>query len=1196
MLDNATRRQRPAPRTAPRKPKTQKPKPKKQNQKPPQQQKKGKNQPQQPKKPKPGKRQRTALKFEADRTFAVKNEDGKIMGYAVAMEGKVIKPLHVKGTIDHPALAKLKFTKSSSYDMEFAKLPTEMKSDAFGYTTEHPEGFYNWHHGAVQFSGGRFTIPTGAGGPGDSGRPILDNSGKVVAIVLGGANEGARTALSVVTWNKKGAAIKTTHEDTVEWSAAITAMCILQNVTFPCDRPPTCYNRNPDLTLTMLETNVNHPSYDVLLDAALRCPTRRHVRSTPTDDFTLTAPYLGLCHRCKTMEPCYSPIKIEKVWDDADDGVLRIQVSAQLGYNKAGTAASARLRFMGGGVPPEIQEGAIADFKVFTSKPCLHLSHKGYFVIVKCPPGDSITTSLKVHGSDQTCTIPMRVGYKFVGREKYTLPPMHGTQIPCLTYERTPEKSAGYVTMHRPGQQSITMLMEESGGEVYVQPTSGRNVTYECKCGDFKTGTVTARTKIDGCTERKQCIAYFADHVKWVFNSPDLIRHTDHTAQGKLHIPFPLQQAQCTVPLAHLPGVKYAYRSISLTLHAEHPTLLTTRHLGENPQPTAEWIVGSVTRNFSITIQGFEYTWGNQKPVRVYAQESAPGNPHGWPHEIVRHYYHLYPFYTVTVLSGMGLAICAGLVISILCCCKARRDCLTPYQLAPNATVPFLVTLCCCFQRASADEFTDTMGYLWQHSQTMFWIQLVIPLAAVITLVRCCSCCLPFLLVAGVLLTKADAYEHTITVPNAPLNSYKALVERPGYAPLNLEVMVMNTQIIPSVKREYITCRYHTVVPSPQIKCCGTVECPKGEKADYTCKVFTGVYPFLWGGAQCFCDSENSQLSEAYVELSTDCATDHAEAVRVHTASVKSQLRITYGNSTAQVDVFVNGVTPARSKDMKLIAGPLSTTFSPFDNKVIIYHGKVYNYDFPEFGAGTPGAFGDVQASSTTGSDLYANTAIHLQRPEARNIHVPYTQAPSGFEFWKNNSGQPLSDTAPFGCKVNVNPLRADKCAVGSIPISVDIPDAAFTRVSEAPAISALKCTVTSCTYSTDYGGVLVLTYESDRAGQCAVHSHSSTAVLRDPSVYVEQKGQTTLKFSTASLQADFEVSMCGTRTTCHAQCQPPTEHVMNRPQKSTPDFSSAISKTSWNWITALMGGISSIAAIAAIVLVIALVFTAQHR
>nr|YP_006491232.1 transframe fusion polyprotein [Aura virus] len=44
------------------------------------------------------------------------------------------------------------------------------------------------------------------------------------------------------------------------------------------------------------------------------------------------------------------------------------------------------------------------------------------------------------------------------------------------------------------------------------------------------------------------------------------------------------------------------------------------------------------------------------------------------------------------------------------------------------------------------DEFTDTMGYLWQHSQTMFWIQLVIPLAAVITLVRCCSCCLPFLI------------------------------------------------------------------------------------------------------------------------------------------------------------------------------------------------------------------------------------------------------------------------------------------------------------------------------------------------------------------------------------------------------------------------------------------------------------------
>nr|NP_740674.1 e-3 structural protein [Sindbis virus] len=51
----------------------------------------------------------------------------------------------------------------------------------------------------------------------------------------------------------------------------VTAMCLLGNVSFPCDRPPTCYTREPSRALDILEENVNHEAYDTLLNAILRC-------------------------------------------------------------------------------------------------------------------------------------------------------------------------------------------------------------------------------------------------------------------------------------------------------------------------------------------------------------------------------------------------------------------------------------------------------------------------------------------------------------------------------------------------------------------------------------------------------------------------------------------------------------------------------------------------------------------------------------------------------------------------------------------------------------------------------------------------------------------------------------------------------------------------------------------------------------
>nr|YP_006491260.1 transframe fusion protein [Whataroa virus] len=44
------------------------------------------------------------------------------------------------------------------------------------------------------------------------------------------------------------------------------------------------------------------------------------------------------------------------------------------------------------------------------------------------------------------------------------------------------------------------------------------------------------------------------------------------------------------------------------------------------------------------------------------------------------------------------------------------------------------------------ESFTETMSYLWGNSQPFFWVQLLIPLAALILAARCCSCCIPFLI------------------------------------------------------------------------------------------------------------------------------------------------------------------------------------------------------------------------------------------------------------------------------------------------------------------------------------------------------------------------------------------------------------------------------------------------------------------
>nr|3J0C_A Chain A, E1 envelope glycoprotein [Venezuelan equine encephalitis virus (strain TC-83)]3J0C_D Chain D, E1 envelope glycoprotein [Venezuelan equine encephalitis virus (strain TC-83)]3J0C_G Chain G, E1 envelope glycoprotein [Venezuelan equine encephalitis virus (strain TC-83)]3J0C_J Chain J, E1 envelope glycoprotein [Venezuelan equine encephalitis virus (strain TC-83)]7FFE_B Chain B, Spike glycoprotein E1 [Venezuelan equine encephalitis virus (strain TC-83)]7FFE_C Chain C, Spike glycoprotein len=416
-------------------------------------------------------------------------------------------------------------------------------------------------------------------------------------------------------------------------------------------------------------------------------------------------------------------------------------------------------------------------------------------------------------------------------------------------------------------------------------------------------------------------------------------------------------------------------------------------------------------------------------------------------------------------------------------------------------------------------------------------------------------------------------YEHATTMPSQAGISYNTIVNRAGYAPLPISITPTKIKLIPTVNLEYVTCHYKTGMDSPAIKCCGSQECTPTYRPDEQCKVFTGVYPFMWGGAYCFCDTENTQVSKAYVMKSDDCLADHAEAYKAHTASVQAFLNITVGEHSIVTTVYVNGETPVNFNGVKITAGPLSTAWTPFDRKIVQYAGEIYNYDFPEYGAGQPGAFGDIQSRTVSSSDLYANTNLVLQRPKAGAIHVPYTQAPSGFEQWKKDKAPSLKFTAPFGCEIYTNPIRAENCAVGSIPLAFDIPDALFTRVSETPTLSAAECTLNECVYSSDFGGIATVKYSASKSGKCAVHVPSGTATLKEAAVELTEQGSATIHFSTANIHPEFRLQICTSYVTCKGDCHPPKDHIVTHPQYHAQTFTAAVSKTAWTWLTSLLGG-----------------------
>nr|ATE81141.1 structural polyprotein [Chikungunya virus] len=1147
------------------------------------------------KKKKPGRRERMCMKIENDCIFEVKHE-GKVTGYACLVGDKVMKPAHVKGTIDNADLAKLAFKRSSKYDLECAQIPVHMKSDASKFTHEKPEGYYNWHHGAVQYSGGRFTIPTGAGKPGDSGRPIFDNKGRVVAIVLGGANEGARTALSVVTWNKD-IVTKITPEGAEEWSLAIPVMCLLANTTFPCSQPPCtpcCYEKEPEKTLRMLEDNVMRPGYYQLLQASLTCSPRRQRRSIK-DHFNVykaTRPYLAHCPDCGEGHSCHSPVALERIRNEATDGTLKIQVSLQIGIKTDDSHDWTKLRYMDNHMPADAERAGLF---VRTSAPCTITGTMGHFILARCPKGETLTVGFTDGRKiSHSCTHPFHHDPPVIGREKFHSRPQHGRELPCSTYAQSTAATAEEIEVHMPPDTPDRTLMSQQSGNVKITVNS-QTVRYKCNCGDSSEGLTTTDKVINNC-KVDQCHAAVTNHKKWQYNSPLVPRNAESgDRKGKVHIPFPLANVTCRVPKARNPTVTYGKNQVIMLLYPDHPTLLSYRNMGEEPNYREEWVTHKKEIRLTVPTEGLEVTWGNNEPYKYWPQLSTNGTAHGHPHEIILYYYELYPTMTVVVVSVASFILLSMVGVAVGMCMCARRRCITPYELTPGATVPFLLSLICCIRTAKAATYQEAAVYLWNEQQPLFWLQALIPLAALIVLCNCLRllpcCCkmLTFLAVLSVGAHTVSAYEHVTVIPNTVGVPYKTLVNRPGYSPMVLEMELLSVTLEPTLSLDYITCEYKTVIPSPYVKCCGTAECKDKSLPDYSCKVFTGVYPFMWGGAYCFCDTENTQLSEAHVEKSESCKTEFASAYRAHTASASAKLRVLYQGNNITVAAYANGDHAVTVKDAKFIVGPMSSAWTPFDNKIVVYKGDVYNMDYPPFGAGRPGQFGDIQSRTPESEDVYANTQLVLQRPSAGTVHVPYSQAPSGFKYWLKERGASLQHTAPFGCQIATNPVRAMNCAVGNMPISIDIPDAAFTRVVDAPSLTDMSCEVSACTHSSDFGGVAIIKYTASKKGKCAVHSMTNAVTIREAEIEVEGNSQLQISFSTALASAEFRVQVCSTQVHCAAECHPPKDHIVNYPASHTTPGVQDISATAMSWVQKITGGVGLVVAVAALILIVVL-------
>ncbi|CAC87661.1 Structural polyprotein [Sleeping disease virus] len=1202
----------------------EKPKEKKKKQK--QQEKKGSGG-EKAKKPRnrPGKEVRISVKRARQSTFPVYH-DGAISGYAVLIGSRVFKPAHVKGKFDHPELADIKFQVAEVMDLEAAAYPKCMRDQAAEPATM-MDGVYNGEYGNIQeWRTILYSMRAAEASRGDSGRPFTDNSGKVVGIVLGGGPDGRRTRLSVIGFDKKLKAREIAYSEAIPWTRApallllpMVIACTYNSNTFDCSKPSCqdcCITAEPKKAMTMLKDNLNDPNYWDLLIAVTTCSSARKKRAVSTSPVAVydtqilaahaaASPYRAYCPDCDGTA-CISPIAIDEVVSSGSDHVLRIRVGSQSGVTaKGGAAGETSLRYLG-------RDGKVyaADntrLVVRTTAKCDVLQATGHYILANCPVGQSLTVAATLDGTRHQCTTV----FEHQVTEKFTRERSKGHHLSdltkkCTRFSTTPKKSALYlvdVYDALPTSVEISTVVTCNERQCTVRVPPGTTVKFDkrCKNAAKETVTFTSDSQTFTCEEPVLTAASITQGKPHLRSS--MLPSGGKEVKARIPFPFPPETATCRVSIAPLPSITYEESDVLLAGTAKYPVLLTTRNLGFHSNATSEWIQGKYLRRIPVTPQGIELMLGNNAPLHFWSSvRYASGDADAYPWELLVHHIKHHPEYAWAFV-GVACGLLAVAACMFACACNRVRYSLLANTFNPNPPpLTALTAALCCIPGARADQpYLDIIAYLWTNSKVAFGLQCAAPVACMLivtyALRHCRLCCNSFLGVRGwsallVILAyvqSCKAYEHTVVVPMDPrAPSYEAVINRNGYDPLKLTIAVNFTVISPTTALEYWTCAGVPVVEPPHVGCCTSVSCPSDLStlhaftgkavSDVHCDVHTNVYPLLWGAAHCFCSTENTQVSAVAATVSEFCAQDseRAEAFSVHSSSVTAEILVTLGEVVTAVHVYVDGVTSARGTDLKIVAGPITTDYSPFDRKVVRIGEEVYNYDWPPYGAGRPGTFGDIQARSTNyvkPNDLYGDIGIEVLQPTNDHVHVAYTYTTSGLLRWLQDAPKPLSVTAPHGCKISANPLLALDCGVGAVPMSINIPDAKFTRKLKDPKPSALKCVVDSCEYGVDYGGAATITYEGHEAGKCGIHSLTPGVPLRTSVVEVVA-GANTVKttFSSPTPEVTLEVEICSAIVKCASECTPPKEHVVAARPRHGSDTGGYISGPAMRWAGRIVG------------------------
>nr|YP_010806400.1 envelope surface glycoprotein [Onyong-nyong virus] len=415
--------------------------------------------------------------------------------------------------------------------------------------------------------------------------------------------------------------------------------------------------------------------------------------------YKVTRPYLAHCPDCGEGHSCHSPIALERIRSEATDGTLKIQVSLQIGIKTDDSHDWTKLRYMDSHTPVDADRSGLF---VRTSAPCTITGTMGHFILARCPKGETLTVGfVDSRRISHTCMHPFHHEPPLIGREKFHSRPQHGKELPCSTYVHTTAATTEEIEVHMPPDTPDYTLMTQQAGNVKIT-VDGQTVRYKCKCDGSNEGLITTDKVINNC-KVDQCHTAVTNHKKWQYNSPLTPRNSEQgDRKGKIHIPFPLVNTTCRVPKARNPTITYGKNRVTLLLYPDHPTLLSYRSMGRIPDYHEEWITSKKEISITVPAEGLEVTWGNNDPYKYWPQLSTNGTAHGHPHEIILYYYELYPTTTIAVLAAASIVVASLVSLSLGMCICARRRCITPYELTPGATIPFLLGVLCCVKTAKA--------------------------------------------------------------------------------------------------------------------------------------------------------------------------------------------------------------------------------------------------------------------------------------------------------------------------------------------------------------------------------------------------------------------------------------------------------------------------------------------------------------